>query len=279
MFTLKQTAPPGAAGTCARPPSDAEAQALNLNFDEALFAGAVWPPEWRIVDFQDVFHFPAALELNAHGERAVRKVVVEVLTATDGIDAVAIGGNQRHGAAGARCHLRQPPVPAAVAGGLADEGAVVEPRRLGVAHRVRLTSLRQFVALAPGAREDEADFVPSGTQRVTDIEVPAHEAVARLADLDVVDEHGRESVAVLEAQDDRRMREEVFRNVEFAGEGPVALRNPLDVALVAAPEGIRHQPGGEERRMDVARNGDGAGERGALFVSAVEPPLSGKVET
>ena len=143
---------------------------------------------------------------------------------------------------------------------------------------MRPASSRQFVALAPGAREDKADFVPSGPQHVADIEVPAHEAVARFADFNVVHEDGREGVAVLKAQNDRRMGEEILRNVELPREGPVMLRHPLDVALVAAPEGIRHQSSGEERRMDIARNSGGAGKRHALFVRSVELPLSAEVE-
>ena len=246
---------------------------------ERLVARAVRPPEARTVHLQRERHLVrAARERHAagggrladpHGEVHLARVRRERLGGDLDLNGGVVGRELLHGvhvveagvvdrdeldrAHEAGVHLRDAPVPAAVALHGAHEvdllhGRVGDVERAGVVVRLRVGDVFRRV-------EARADLVRAGAQELLHVEVVALEAVAGLADLLPVHVDVREAVDVLEPQPHGLLRRERRGHVERAREVPLDAARPLGELLVLRPVRV-----GDELRL-VERGVDAAGHR------------------
>ena len=205
--------------------------------------------------------------------RAARPVRREILVAVHVVDARVVHRDERDGATEARHHLREPPVPAAVALRLADQLDRLRPRHVRNLERA-VVGFRARVRFVLGAPEDAHDAVVAGLEEALHVEVPAAEAVVGAADLLAVDLDGAEGVHVLQAQRDALRPQEGGRDREGPLDPPVLPPHVLRQQLVLPEEGIGNLPGREQGGMDVARNLDRHGELHGVVRLAQMPHAS-----
>ncbi|SCD52380.1 hypothetical protein GA0115239_102938 [Streptomyces sp. BpilaLS-43] len=199
-------------------------------------------------------HRRAAVALHVQGDGQARHPgLVEVAQHLDGGDAVAAPGLQGDRAPDAGGDQGRAPVPAEVAGRLADEGV-----RLGVRARPVAQPLAQRLGVGVRGGEADVDGVGALAQQRADREAVAPVLVGGRADLGAVEQDGGDGVEAVEAQVGGRVP--VLGPFEGGAVGPVGTADPAEACLVVVHIGVVDQPGGQQVGVDAA----GHGRRDAL---------------
>ena len=219
--------------------TDTAAHTLELILVETPISHSVRPPQRWVVNLNDLLRARTVRFVGNNRQCAMRKIVIEFLRRVNVVRPRHVRGNKRHRTAETGHHLRGPPVPAAVAGVLADNGQILGDERIG--HRMG-ERLRTGDFKPPSFRtlENTANDIAANLQRPLDIELVALETVCTRSDLDVIDENRSKTIHVLQPQNNFAGREDVTVDIKFARYHPVMLTNPLGVDFIASPIRIVH---------------------------------------